>query len=117
MWNNKKTQIFEDGEFTSYYFANNNRIDILTKKHLAGYKCDIGWSFNNLIKSFKFKIEDDPLKETDKKITIQLKELFLLYNNLKKHKNKTTEKQLLISALMIVIHDIKEQQYKQLNLF
>ncbi len=117
MWNNKKTQTFEDGEFTSYYFANNNKINILTKKHLTGYICDISWNFQQFIKNIKFDIQNDPLKDIDTKNKIKLKELFNLYNSLKKHKNKTTEKQLLISALMIVIHDVKEESYKQLNLF
>ena len=117
MWKNKKTQTFNDGDFTVYHFANENRIQILTKKYLTGYKCDVSWNFGKYMKMITFSIENDPLKDYDKKNKIKLKELHQIYNSLKKHKNKSTEKKLLLSALMIVIHDIKEQTYINQKLF
>lgn len=115
MYNNKKTQQFPDGEFTCYYFANGNNVTLITKKIEDKYCCDLSWNFGNYQK--KPDIGVNKIAEKGSKNLIKLKELYNLYNSLKKHKNKSPEKQLLISALMIVIHDVKEQTYINQKLF
>ena len=115
----KFTKNFEDGIITKYTFNNNNSITIIVmkkSKYNKKYLGCIGWNFG------KYKLEligntCVPYAEYDTYNQARLLESLILYNSIKKHKSKSNDKKLLLSALQIVIHDIKEDIYINQKLF
>lgn len=112
----KIVQTFEDGEVTLYKFANNNTITIVVKKIRDNeYIAKIKWKFENLERS---DFEDDLMNYRYKSHNMaKMTETLELYMSLKKNKNKSQSKKLLIAGLMQVIHDIKQEIWFQQTLF
>lgn len=112
----KLVQTFEDGEVTLYKFANNNTITIVVKKIRDNeYIAKIKWKFENLKRN---DFEDDLLNYRYKSHNMaKINEVLELYMSLKKHKNKSKSKKLLIAGLIQVINDIKQEIYFQQSLF
>lgn len=112
----KITKIFEDGEVTKYTFANGNYITIINMILPFGkYSGNIGWSFG----TYKNELYGKPLPLNiyNTKNQAKLEEAKELYHSIKKHKDKSQDKKLLLQALMIIIHDIKNEIFVEQNLF
>ena len=111
---NYKKQEFEDGEIEIFMFPNKREITLVTHKCLGKYHTEIGWNFNTTRKTAFCDILNSHYTTY---FDAKLKPIKELYNSLKKQKNKTKEIKLLITALMIINHEIKNQQFEQLSLF
>lgn len=111
---NYKKQEFKDGEIEIFSFPNKREITLITHKFQNKYHSEIGWNFNTTRKTAFYDILNTHYTTY---FDAKLKPIKELYNSLKKQKNKSKEIKLLISALMIINHEIKNQQFKQLKLF
>lgn len=113
----KKVLQFIDGKLITYFFSDGKTISLRLHKHQKHpnlYKCDVCWKWGKLQKE-SYGEEILGIYDTENKI--KLMEINLIYKYLKKQKHKSEDQKTMISALMTINHDIKEEIFVEQYLF
>lgn len=113
----KKIMNFIDGKLITYFFNDGKTISLRLHKHETKtnlYNCDVCWNWGKLQRE---SYGDEILGIYDTENKIKLAEIKLLYTHLKKQKHKTHDQKTMLSALMIINHDIKDEIFIQQSLF
>ena len=114
----KIRKIFPDGEVILYRFCQSKTITLFTReKNLTEWECFITFYFGNTKKRYLIDNNFEKPQKHKNYYSAKMNETYKIYKQYKKQQNKTPDEKQLITALMYIIHDIKEEQRTNAKIF